>query len=95
MNNSLTEELLLHRTANTKDSAWMDISARGLLGCRHKKTFVDVQVFNPLAATHKHPPTSDCYRSQQNPNEQRVKEVEQASFNPLGAHCFSKRWINL
>ena len=83
----LTGELLQNKTANTEDGARLDISASGLWGGRHEKTFVDVRVFNPLAATHKHQPISTCYRNQERAKkrayEQRVRNVEQATFTPL------------
>ena len=47
----LTGEFLQHKTANMEDGARLDISASGLWGGRYEKTFVDMRVFNPHAAT--------------------------------------------
>jgi len=51
--------------------------------------FIDVRVFNPLAATHKHQPISTYYRKQERAKkrrayeEQRVKDAQQVTFTPL------------
>jgi len=82
----LTGELLQHKTANMEDGAKLDTSARGLLGDRHEKTFVNVRVQSTSCYTQTSA-ISACYRNQDKAKKRaykpRVKEVEQASFTPL------------
>jgi len=57
------------------DNARHDISASGLWEVdmrRHEKTFIDVRVFKPLAATRQYQPISTCL---QKPRENKVKSV--------------------
>ena len=83
----LSGETLQGKNSNKEDGARLDISARGLWGGRHEKTFVDVRIFNPFAPTHRSQPINTCYRtherSKKRAYEQRVLEVEQATFTPL------------
>ena len=52
-----------------------------------KKTFFDVRVLNPLAPSNTTPTPSACYRrhekEKQRAYEQRVREIEHASFTPI------------
>ena len=72
------------RSANNQDGARLDIAANGFWGSRYERTFFDVRVFNPHALSNRH---SRCYRKHELEKkrhyEQRVREVEQASFTPL------------
>ena len=62
----------------------MDIAANGFWGGRFERIFFDVRVFNPHASSNRHP---RCYRKhkleKKRHYEQRVREVEHASFTPL------------
>ncbi len=67
----ITEETLRYVTANT---ARLDISANG---GRLEKTYFDFRVFNPHALT-------ACFkRGEKRSYEQRVREIEHASFTPF------------
>ena len=74
-------------SSNTQDGARLDIAANGFWGGRFERTFFDVQVFNPHAPSNRHPRLSSCYRKHELKKkrqwEQRVREVEHASFTPL------------
>ncbi len=82
----ITEETLRGATANTQDGARLDISANGVWGGRQEKTYFDVRVFNPHAPSNKGSLTS-CYnkheREKKRSYEQRIREIEHASFTPL------------
>ena len=82
----ITEETLRGATANIKDGARLDISANGVWGGRFEKTYFDVRVFNPHAPSNKGPLTA-CYnkheREKKRSYEQRIREIEHASFTPL------------
>ena len=71
-------------TANTSDGAYLDIAMNGFWGGRFEKTFVDVRVFNPYAPTNTSHP---AYKSHENQKkrayDQRIREVEHATFTPL------------
>ena len=51
----------------------------------------DVKVFNPYAPSNQKTPLSECYRSHENEKkrkyDQRIREVEHASFTPLILSC--------
>ena len=84
----LSGESLAYKTANTNDGARLDIAANGLWGGgRYERTFADVRIFNPHASVHRNVPMSTCYKSHEKMKkreyEQRVREVEQATFTPL------------
>ncbi|XP_064397778.1 uncharacterized protein LOC135344497 [Halichondria panicea] len=82
----ITDETLWCATANTQEGARLDISANGVWGGRLEKTYFDVRVFNPHAPSNKGPLTA-CYkkheREKKRSYEQRVREIEHASFTPL------------
>ena len=78
---------LLPSNANVTKEARLDISARGFWGDRFSRSLFDVRVFHPnapsaittsLASQH-----SKHERSKRRQYEQRVREVEGASFVPL------------
>lgn len=83
----VTKEHLSEATANSQDGARLDISANGVWGGRFEKTYFDVRVFNPHAPSNKNQVPSACYKKHEREKkrmyEQRVREVEHASFTPL------------
>ena len=84
---TLTGEQLTKATANTQDGARLDIAANGFWGGRHERCFLDVRVFNPHAPSNRQSQLSATYkkheRIKKRAYEQRVREVEHASFTPL------------
>ena len=64
--------------------ARLDIAANGFWGGRFERTYFDMRVFNPHAPSNRH---SNCYRKHElekkRQYEQRVGEVEHASFTPV------------
>ena len=82
----LTGEKLKYQTANTKDNARLDISARSFWS-RGQRAFFDIRVFDPIAPSHIDQNLVDMYRRQENEKkrqyEERVINVEHASFTPL------------
>ena len=83
----LSGERFAHATANIEDNARLDIAANGLWGGRFERSFLDVRVFNPHAPTYKNVPLSSCYKNHEKMKkrayEQRVREIEHASFTPI------------
>ena len=83
----LSGEVLSGRTANREDGARLDIAANGLWGGRYERTFVDVRIFNPHAPTNANQAISTCYKTHERIKkrayEQRVRDIEHASFTPL------------
>ena len=74
-------------TAITEDEARLDIAANGLWGGRYERAYFDVRVFNPFAPSNRLQSLSAVYRKHENLKkrayQQRVCEVEHASFTPL------------
>ena len=83
----ITREALSGATSNTQDGARLDIAANGVWGGRFERTYFDVRVFNPHAPSNRHTQMSACYRKHERAKkrayEQRIREVEHASFTPL------------
>ena len=83
----LTGEVLQGSSSNTQDGARLDIAASGCWGGRHEKTFFDVRVFNPHAPSNRCANISTCYKKHERLKkasyEQRIREVEHATFTPL------------
>ena len=83
----VTNETLTGATANCQDGARLDIAASGFWGGTYERTFFDVRVFNPHAPSNRHTQLSSCYRKHEQMKkrayEQRIREVEHASFTPL------------
>ena len=82
--------LLRHHQAaivSVEDGARLDVSATGFWGGRHQKAFFDVKVFNPNASSYRGSQVSSLYRKfekdKRRKYEQRIREVEMASFTPL------------
>ena len=87
----LTGETLSTRSATTEDNARLDVAASGFWGGRFERAFFDVRVFNPYAPSNKTLPTATCYRRHEREKrrkyEERIREVEHASFVPLVMSC--------
>ena len=83
----LTREVFNRATTITTDESRLDIEARGFWECRQECTMFDVMVFNPCADSYRHAPLQTLYRRQEqlkrNAYEERVRQVERASFVPL------------
>ena len=83
----MTNEALMGASANRQDGARLDIAANGFWGGTFEKTFIDVRVFNPHAPSNRHTQLPSCYRKHEQMKkrayEQRIREVEHASFTPL------------
>ena len=76
------------RGANSTDGARLDIKAGGFWGrSRFEATFFDVRVFNPYAASYRLSPPQRIFdnhdRQKRRLYEERIREVEGASFTPL------------
>ena len=82
-----TSEGLTGASANSQDGARLDIVANGVWGGWFERTFFDVRVFNPLAASNKQISMSDTYRrhevAKKRTYDQRVCEIEHATLTPL------------
>ena len=105
----VTTERMSLRTANTTEGARLDIAANGFWGGRHERVFLDVRVFNPLAPSNSQTTLDKCFwrheQEKKRAYEQRVREIEHASFVPLvmsatgglakGATTFYKRLASL
>ena len=83
----LTGEALDMRTSIRGDEGRLDISARGFWGSRFERAFYDVRVFNPCAPSNRTQQIAATYRRHEQEKrrayQQRVREVERASFTPL------------
>ena len=83
----ITTETMTRRTANTEDGARLDIAANGFWGGRLERMFLDVRVFNPLAPSNRRTSLDKCFskpeKEKKRAYEQRVCEIEHASFTPL------------
>ena len=82
----ITGEVLTGATSNVQDGARLDIAVNGFWGGQSERTFMDVRIFNPHAPSNQQSLAS-CYRKQEavkkRAYEQRVREIEHASFTPL------------
>ena len=83
----LSGETLLGRSANASDEARLDIGARGFWNDRFSRTLFDVRVFHPNAMSAQATALSSQYakheRLKRREYEERVREVEGASFVPM------------
>ena len=83
----LSGESFRLRSTTTEDNARLDLSADGFWGHRFRRTYFDVRVFCPLSSTNTARSLSACYKENENIKkrkyEQRIQEVEHASFSPL------------
>ena len=83
----LTGKTFHRRITTTDDNAGLDIRARGFWGNHAENTYFDVNIFNPNAPLNRAISATSCYRrherAKRNKYEERVLEVEKASFAPL------------
>ena len=83
----LTGETFDYTTANLEDGARVDVCAADFWGSRHQKAYFDVKVFNPNAPSYRGSQLSSLYRrfeqDKRRKYEQRIRDVEMASFTPL------------
>ena len=83
----LTGEILSHNSAITDAGARLDVAMYRFWGGRFEKAFLDVRVFNPCAQSNRRSPLTSVYRRHEQEKkrqyEQRVREVEHATFTPL------------
>ena len=74
-------------SANREDGARLDVSANGVWGGRHQKTYFDVRVFNPLAPSNRNQASAAVFRKHElekkRAYQQRVQDVERSSFTSL------------
>ena len=84
---SINGESFNGATTNTQDGARLDIAMNGFWGGSHERTFCDVRVFNPHAPSNRGTNIASTYRKHEklkkDAYEQRVLQVEHASFTPL------------
>ena len=82
----LTGETFSYKTANKKDGARLDVSARGVW-VKGSKAYFDIRVFNPLAQSYSNQTLKAAHRSNENQKKreygERVLNVEHGSFTPL------------
>jgi hypothetical protein len=83
----ITNEHLIHPTANKEDGARLDVAADSFWGNDRQRTFFDIRVFNPLVPSYQNTPLAQCYRRNEQEKkrayDQRVREIEHGSFSPL------------
>ena len=83
----MSGETLKLKSANREDGARLDVAATNVWERNGQRSFFDIRVFNPLAATHVNVSLKKCYTSQEGEKrriyEQRIREVEHGSFSPL------------
>lgn len=88
------ENLASH--VSKEEEARCDVSARGLWA-RGQKTYVDIMVTNPLAKSNKNRQIKAVYKTcekrKKNKYNQRVLEVENATFSPLIFSCFGGQGV--
>ena len=83
----LSGERMRYRTAISEDGARLDVAASGVWGGRFERTFFDVRVFNPFVRSNTAPSLNSTFTKHEKEKrrhyEERVREVEKASFVPL------------
>lgn len=83
----LSGEQLQLASANRDPNARLDVKARGLWGGVFECAFFDVRIINPRAHSNQTSSTTTAYRRHEQAKrreyEQRVRDVEMASFTPL------------
>ena len=84
-------ERMHHRSANTNNQARLDVAMLGFWGSRFEKAFLDIRVFNPSAKSNRSSSLKATYRKHEQEKkrkyEERIREVEHASFTPLVMSC--------
>ncbi len=83
----ITGETFNGTSSITQDGTRLDVAMSCFWGSRHEKTFCDVRVFNPHAPSNRGTTLTSVYqkheRQKKNAYEQRVLQIEHASFTPL------------
>ena len=83
----LSGEAQFYRSANVSPDARLDVSARGFWGDRFSRTMFDVRVFHPNAPSSRSASVTSQFvkheKAKRRQYEQRVRDVEGASFVPL------------
>ncbi|KAG1714378.1 Protein lifeguard 1 [Nymphon striatum] len=92
--NNVTGESFKKKTANKKDDARADVSARGFW-VKGRKTFVDIRVFNPLAKMYNknvNTTLKSAYQINENSKKreynERILQIEHGTFTPLVFSAF-------
>ena len=88
----LSGEALQYKTTNHDENARPDIAANGFWGEQFERSYFDVRIFNPSAPSNQ--PLHSAYRhhnKKRREYQQRVLEVENASFTPFNFHHY---WWN-
>ena len=84
---SITGERFHHRSAITDQQARLDVAANGVWGARFDRTFFDVRVFNPFAASNHSTSIISSYQRHEKEKhrsyEEQVREVEHSTFVPI------------
>eukprot|EP00117_Sycon_ciliatum_P006295 scpid69681/ scgid9895/ len=74
-------------STTTADQARLDVAANGIWGGRFERTFLDIRVFNPYAASNRAASVSSVYarheKEKRRRYEQRLLEVDRATFVPV------------
>ena len=83
----ITGEIFHRASTNIWDGARLDFTMNGLWEGRYERSFCDVKIFNPHAPSNRNSNLASCYRRHErlkkNSYEQRIRDVEYASFTPL------------
>ena len=58
----ITDELLIHHTANQEDGARLDVAADSFWGNDRQCAFFYIRVFNPLTPSYQNTPLAQCYK---------------------------------
>ena len=83
----ITDEHLVHCTANREDGARLDVAVDSFWGNDRQRAFFDIRVFNPHARSYQNTSLAKCYRKNEQEKkrayDQQVREIEHGSFSPL------------
>ena len=83
---TLSGETFKYKTANTQNSARVDLMARGFW-TRGQCAFFDVRIFEPTAPCYKNKSLEQAHRSNEQEKKrvysERIRKVEQGTFTPL------------
>ena len=87
----LSGESLSSSSATREENARLDVGVNGFWGGRFERAYIDVRVFNPHAPSNLSSQISSTYRRHEREKrlkyDQRVREVEHASFVPFVLSC--------
>ena len=87
----LSWESLSSSSATREENAGHDVGVNGFWGGRFERAYIDVRVFNPHAPSNLSSRISSTYRRHEREKclkyDQRVREVEHASFVPFVSSC--------